>query len=110
MTLNQAESLLIITEMKTIYNIAKTELKVLFYSPVAWLILVIFTFQSAAVFTGSFSGQVRVQQMGYPLHQATIFTYAGWGGVFSKVLSYVYLYIPLLTMNIVRSFWENTFL
>ncbi len=87
--------------MKTIYNIAKTELKVLFYSPVAWLILVIFTFQSAAVFTGSFSGQVRVQQMGYPLHQATIFTYAGWGGVFSKVLSYVYLYIPLLTMNIV---------
>ncbi len=87
--------------MKTIYNIAKAELKVLFYSPVAWLILIIFMFQSAAVFTSGFGGQMRVQHMGYTLNRATYFIYSGWGGVFAKVLSYIYLYIPLLTMNII---------
>ena len=87
--------------MKIIYNIAKTELKVLFYSPVAWLILIIFTFQSAAVFTGIFGNFVRLQHLHISLQNVTMYTYAGWGGVFTKVLSYVYLYIPLLTMNVV---------
>ena len=32
--------------MKTIYKIAKTELKQLFSSPIAWLILAVFAFQS----------------------------------------------------------------
>ena len=35
-----------------IYNIARTELQMLFYSPVAWLLLVVFTVQSALVFIG----------------------------------------------------------
>ncbi|HEY0176764.1 MAG TPA: DUF4350 domain-containing protein, partial [Pedobacter sp.] len=86
--------------MKTIYKIARTELQVLFYSPVAWLILVIFTFQIGMVFTDSFGGLVRLQHMGIKLNSATINTYAGWAGIFTKVLSYVYLYIPLLTMGI----------
>ena len=31
--------------MRAIYKIAKSELGTLFYSPIAWLILVIFVFQ-----------------------------------------------------------------
>ena len=45
--------------MKTIYKIAKTELQTLFYSPVAWLVIVIFTFQTAMTFTNMFGGLVR---------------------------------------------------
>ena len=37
--------------MKTIYRIAKSELNSLFCSPIAWLVLVIFTFQMSMVFT-----------------------------------------------------------
>lgn len=35
---------------KMIYNIARTELQMLFYSPVAWLILVVFGVQSGMLF------------------------------------------------------------
>ena len=41
--------------MKTlsmIYKISKTELQTLFYSPIAWLIIVIFTFQTSMGFSG----------------------------------------------------------
>ena len=37
--------------MKTIYRIAKSELNSLFCSPIAWLVLVIFTFQMSMTFT-----------------------------------------------------------
>ena len=50
--------------MKTIYKIARTELQTLFYSPVAWLILVIFTFQASMVFTNGLAGNVRSQELG----------------------------------------------
>ena len=53
--------------MKTIYKIAWTELQTLFYSPVAWLIIVIFAFQAAMTFVGSFSfgGVVESQALRY---------------------------------------------
>lgn len=37
--------------MRTIYKIAKTELQVLFYSPIAWMIIIIFTFQASMQFS-----------------------------------------------------------
>ncbi len=37
--------------MKTIYRIAKSELNSLFCSPIAWLVLVIFTFQVSMAFS-----------------------------------------------------------
>jgi ABC-2 type transport system permease protein len=86
--------------MKTTYKIAKTELQVLFYSPVAWLILVIFTFQTGMIFAGNFDTWIRLGVMKIPLNSATISTFAGWSGVFVKVQSYLYLYVPLLTMGI----------
>ena len=50
--------------MKVIYKIAKSELSMLFYSPVAWLILVIFTFQTSMAFSGLFSDFVVDQAIG----------------------------------------------
>ena len=87
--------------MKTIFKIAKTELQVLFYSPVAWLILMIFTFQVGLLFTQGYDGMIRIQSMKLDLINATqgLFSSA-WGGIFPKIQSYLYLYIPLLTMSI----------
>ena len=87
--------------MKKIFRIAKTELQTLFYSPVAWLILIIFTFQVAMVFTGIFVEQVSTQEMGYGLYSVTYMTFTNtWNGVFMSVQQYLYLYVPLLTMSL----------
>ena len=79
--------------MKTIYKIARTELQTLFYSPVAWLILVIFTFQASMVFTNGLAGNVRSQELGYGLYNVTMGVFAGWRGMFTAMQQYLYLYI-----------------
>ena len=85
-----------------IYNIARTELQMLFYSPVAWLLLVVFTVQSALVFTGSFEGFVAAKEMGYGLDALTYSLFSSpWGGLFPGMQGYLYFYIPLLTMGVV---------
>ena len=37
--------------MKIIYRIARNELCILFYSPIAWLVLIIFVIQTGSKFT-----------------------------------------------------------
>ena len=91
--------------MKTIYKIAWTELQTLFYSPVAWLIIVIFAFQAAMTFVGSFSfgGVVESQALRYGngANMATFRIFSNpWGGLFPAIQGYLYLYIPLLTMGL----------
>lgn len=87
---------------KMIYNIAKTELQMLFYSPVAWLILVVFAIQAGMLFAGQLQGLVSSQEMGYSIHGATGNIFASqWGGVFTSMQNYLYFYIPLLTMSLV---------
>lgn len=86
--------------MRTIYKIAKTELRDLFYSPIAWLILIIFTFQTGMAFSGMISGLVRNHTMGYESANITLGLFGGWDGLFVIVQSYLYLYIPLLTMGL----------
>ena len=86
--------------MKTIYKIAKTELQTLFYSPIAWLILIIFTFQCSMSFSNLMSGFVRSESLGYGNYNVTLGLYSGMRGLFTAVQSYLYLYIPLLTMSL----------
>ena len=86
--------------MRTTYKLAKTELQVLFYSPVAWLILIIFTFQCGFLFTESYDAMVRKQALGWQLYTATLSTFGGFAGLFTKVQTYLFLYIPLLTMGV----------
>ncbi|MDR0766149.1 MAG: Gldg family protein [Odoribacteraceae bacterium] len=85
----------------TIYKLSRTELQTLFYSPVAWLILIIFTIQAAIAFTGIFGEQVRTQSLGYRPWSVTLTAFAGYRGLFTLVQEYLYLYIPLLTMGLV---------
>ena len=89
--------------MKTlsmIYKISKTELQTLFYSPIAWLIIVIFTFQTSMGFSGVMSDLVKSQELGYGLQSVTKNIFGGLRGLFSMVQQYLYLYIPLLTMGL----------
>lgn len=89
--------------MKTIYNIAKAELQMLFYSPIAWLILIIFVVQTALRFSTTLDNMVWSQEVGGALNAGltenlfpSIFT-----GVFPTILGNLYLYIPLLTMGLI---------
>ena len=87
--------------MRTICKIAKTELQVLFYSPIAWIIISIFAFQASLVFTASFEDIIKYQSMfGYGTPDLTADIFAGEKGLFTKILFSLYLYIPLLTMGL----------
>ncbi len=88
--------------MKTIINIARTELKTLFYSPIAWLILAIFTIQSNMMFIELLERCLRLQLMNYPINSFTSFLYTDPSrrALFPEVQEYLYLYIPLLTMGL----------
>lgn len=83
--------------MKTINKIAKTELKQLFCSPIAWLILAIFAFQSGMIFVKLFGEQVQVKEVGDSLLPLTERIYSYY---FRQIQEFLYLYIPLITMGL----------
>ena len=85
--------------MKMTYKIARTELQTLFYSPIAWLILIIFTIQSVLLFTAGMGVQAERQELGYNLYNLSVKMF-GYRGLFGSLQQYLYLYIPLLTMGL----------
>lgn len=87
-------------QMRTILRIMKTELKVLFCSPIAWMLLIVFTFQVGIQFTDSLGDVLRTQSLGYRPHNITQDIVAGYRGVITEMLRHLYLYIPLLTMGL----------
>lgn len=86
--------------MKMIYRIARTELQTLFFSPIAWLILIVFTIQVVLAFSGAMGSQVNFQSLGYPLQNVSLNVFAGMRGLYTVIQQYLYLYIPLLTMGL----------
>lgn len=87
--------------MAPIIDIARAELKKLFYSPVAWLILIVFAFLNAVAFTDVFGMYVHSQDRGIVNKGLTWKIYANNGmGFHHSIPAYLYLFIPLLTMNI----------
>nr|WP_082586777.1 Gldg family protein [Flavobacterium sp. Root935] len=87
--------------MKTIYRIAKTELNTMFYSPVAWVVLVIFSIQSSWKFFNSIERFEKAQKIGEGLGNLTQITFSGFNGLYTEMQNYLYLYVPLLTMGLV---------
>ena len=86
--------------MKKIYKIALNELQSIFYSPIAWLILIIFAFQAAMAFTGVFEFTVKSHESNYRFGNLTFTLLGGPRGLFSNIQGYLYLYIPLITMGL----------
>ncbi|RFS21782.1 ABC transporter [Chitinophaga silvatica] len=86
--------------MRRIYKIAKAELFTLFYSPIAWMILIVFTFQTGMMFAGRLQEILRAQNMGFANRFITANIFTGNLGLLSAVQNYLYLYMPLLTMGL----------
>lgn len=83
-----------------ILKIAKLEISILFYSPVAWLVLAIFVVQSGTGFFTSFAMAQEAISMGERTSDLTASFFIGMSGLFTKVLDTLYLYIPLLSMGV----------
>ena len=87
--------------MRAIYKIAKSELGTLFYSPIAWLILVIFVFQIFSCFANLLEYSVNMKTLdqiqGY---QSYMLLVIGGFAPYMTIQSTLYLYIPLLTMGL----------
>ena len=81
-------------------RIMKTELRVLFFSPIAWMVLIVFGFQAGLAYCDGFSEELRSQAMGYRPFNVTYNLIGGFDGVYSQMLNNLYLYIPLLTMGL----------
>lgn len=86
--------------MKKMLKIARVELSVLFYSPIAWLVLIIFFIQNGLTFADILAKLEASQQLGQAVKSITAQTFGGREGLFSAVQGKLFLYIPLLTMGL----------
>ncbi len=93
--------------MRQIYNIARAELQSFFYSPIAWLILVIFTVLCAVSWCDAMTGVTRAAAQGMAMPGLTDFFLTSperttFGpSVFGAAVKYLYIFYPLLTMGLI---------
>ncbi|MGN7786540.1 Gldg family protein [Niabella sp. 22666] len=105
--------------MKLIFKIAKNELRHLFYTPVAWFLLIVFWVLCAFFYEGHFYRLgIRMYNVlkEYPEMVYTSpgtltgFITSPLGSVCASLLQYLYLFIPLLTMSVIsREFNRGSF-
>ena len=88
--------------MNATLRIARTELASLFYSPIAWLMLVVFVVQTSIRFVGLLGGTARSAYAGSIAEiQVTQNIFAASFSLFAQVIGNLYLYVPLLTMGVI---------
>ncbi|PUZ25778.1 ABC transporter [Chitinophaga parva] len=91
--------------MKTVFKIAKTELLNLFYSPIAWFLMIVFLMQCNLSYIEVLGNNARTQEIGgiglRYMFELTSRIFGGRYGVFPNVMQKLYLYIPLLTMGLI---------
>ena len=86
--------------MKMIIKIARMELQKMFYSPIAWLILIVFAVQTGIIFTGLIKSIVTMNELGYKPSAITTIIFRGPFALFGQIQKNIYLYLPLLTMGL----------
>ncbi|WP_299672838.1 Gldg family protein [uncultured Polaribacter sp.] len=89
--------------MKSIYKIAKLELSILFFSPIAWLVLIIFSIQCGVNLTEWLDRYVTYFEQGSNLSGLTnrVFSVTYRGYFFVSIKDNLFLYLPLLTMGLI---------
>lgn len=92
--------------MKPVFVIARTELRSLFYSPIAWVLLVVFLAQSGTTLVDRLLSAAYVQAFGRedPL---TEYIFLGHLGVLGEIRKSLFLYIPLLTMGLLSREYQS---
>ncbi len=86
--------------MRTTLDLARMELQKMFYSPIAWLVLILFAVQSSIFFIGSISDYIRFIEVGNTYTAITSRLFAGPLGLFTRLQPLVFLYFPLITMGL----------
>ena len=94
--------------MKTTFEIARTQLARLFYSPIAWLVLIILLIQMGYSFTEQMKEYESFQRKNLPwLTHLTENIFSSFAlsrpGVIYMLSRSMYLYLPLLTMGLLSS-------
>jgi ABC-2 type transport system permease protein len=95
--------------MKMIFKIAKTELRNLFYSPVAWFLTIAFLVQCALFFSNTLYSLANWQDVAIKNDPKfkdwgltiTVGIFSPTGGFTANVLRNLYLFVPLLTMGLI---------
>lgn len=94
--------------MKVIYSIAKNEFRYLFYSPIAWFVLLVFMvqcgyFYSDQIYLLSNAQEVYVKNSpsfkGFP-DPITLTTFVD-GKFFPNIMQNLFLFLPILTMGLI---------
>jgi ABC-2 type transport system permease protein len=86
--------------MRKILKIAKLEISILFYSPVAWLVLSVFMIQCGIGFLANMHYTRMGLSSGYHQGPITLRLFGGNFGLFTVIQSNIYLYLPILTMGL----------
>ncbi|WP_162558731.1 Gldg family protein [Robertkochia solimangrovi] len=76
------------------------ELQKMFYSPIAWLVLAVFSIQAGIQLMQLTNDAVMNTELGYTIRNLTRMIYTEQSGVMNRMQNYLYLYIPLLTMGL----------
>lgn len=90
--------------MKIVFKIARNELRYLFYSPIAWFLLIVFLVQCSMLYSGymyniaNYQTTMRENSPGFK--DAMSLTKTTFGTMFIGVMSNLYIFIPLLTMGL----------
>lgn len=92
--------------LRTIFKIAKAELNNMFYSPIAWLLAMVFVFQCGLTYTQSMESILTQQELGgaylkYLGNLTSRMFSLPFSGLFPGVLGKLFLYLPLLTMGLI---------
>ncbi len=85
--------------MKTIFQIAYAEIRMLFYSPIAWLLLCLFAFQANMAFCDALGRIIETRETGVEHQQFQTYLLMV-NGVFSMIVENLFWYIPVLTMGL----------
>lgn len=86
--------------MRQTWGICKAELSQLFFSPIAWLIIIIFSFQSYQAFTYGISNFADQLDMFGGVDNVTYGLLTRHNGLYKVIMDNLYMFIPLLTMGL----------
>ncbi|WP_065218514.1 MULTISPECIES: Gldg family protein [Butyricimonas] len=85
--------------MRNIYRIAKTELRMLFCSPIAWVLLLIFVMQASGIFSSLCWRFANNNEWGNGISEGASFSFIM--SMWMSTCGSLHFYIPLLTMGII---------
>lgn len=91
----------ILKKGRIIWDIAFTELQTMFYSPIAWLTLVIFAMQVAFIFIAEYTPFVTRFELGHKPVNISYSVFSKGDGLFDTIVPYLLYYFPLLTMSLI---------